>query len=47
MGMCQTCYLNDYHKRKVTTALKAEEEATSKIDDEGVISSDDESSSPI
>jgi hypothetical protein len=27
MGMCQTCYLSDYHKRKVTSALKAEEEA--------------------
>jgi hypothetical protein len=49
MGMCQTCYLNDYHKRKVTTALKAEEEAVVgiKIDDEDVTSSDGESSSPI
>ena len=26
MGMCQTCYLSDYHKRKVTSAIKAEEE---------------------
>jgi hypothetical protein len=26
MGMCQTCYLTDYHKRKVTSAIKAEEE---------------------
>ena len=52
MGMCQTCYLSDYHKRKVTSALKAEEEAVisnigNNIDDEEVESSDEESSSPI
>ena len=22
MGMCQTCYLNDYHKRRAKAALK-------------------------
>jgi hypothetical protein len=31
MGMCQTCYLSDYHKRKVTSAIKAEEEMAAEI----------------
>jgi C4-type Zn-finger protein len=57
MGMCQTCYLSDYHKRKVTTALKAEEEAILTMSNAGTninedqdkdcSSSDDESSAPL